>query len=148
MKYFSKNVRFLRQQAGLSQADMEQKLEIKRSTWNNYESGLSKPYIDVLVTIARFFDVTESDLLHVNLYKNSTDANPHITNRPGYSHAEEINATTVEDLRKTINALEKLVASEERLKNELQHRLNEATKSIADYKSKLQELASKGKDRK
>lgn len=145
MKYFSKNIRFLRQQAGLSQADIERKLEIKRSTWNNYESGLSKPYVEALIVIAKFFDVTEGDLLHLNLSKNSADAKQHITNRPGYSDAEQINATTVEDLRKTITVMEKVIASEERLKNELQHQLEIASKSIADYKSRLQEITRKSK---
>lgn len=147
MKYFSKNIRFLRQQAGLSQADIERKLEIKRSTWNNYESGLSKPYVEALIEIAKFFNVTEGDLLHLNLSKNSAAAKQHITNRPGYSDAEQINATTVEDLRKTISAMEKVIASEERLKSELQHRLEAANKSIAEYKSRLQE-AQKSKSRK
>lgn len=148
MKYFSKNIRFLRQQAGLSQADIERKLEIKRSTWNNYESGLSKPYVEALIVIAKFFDVTEGDLLHLNLSKHAADAKQHITNRPGYSDAEQINATSVEDLRKTISAMEKVIASEERLRNELQHQLEAANKSIAEYKSRQQQATRKSKPRK
>lgn len=148
MKYFSKNIRFLRQQAGLSQADIERKLEIKRSTWNNYESGLSKPYVEALIVIAKFFDVTEGDLLHLNLSKNSADAKQHITNRPGYSDAEQINATTVDDLRKTINAMEKVIASEERVKKELQHQLEITTQSLVECKSQLQQITRKSKPRK
>lgn len=145
MKYFSRNIRFLRQQAGLTQADIERKLEIKRSTWNNYESGLSKPYVEVLIGIAKFFDVAEGDLLHLDLSKKLTDAKKHITNMPGYSDAEEVNATTVEDLRKTINAMEKVIASEERLRNELQQQLEAANKSISEYRSRQRETGRKGK---
>jgi transcriptional regulator with XRE-family HTH domain len=148
MKYFSKNIRFLRQQAGLSQADIERKLEIKRSTWNNYESGLSKPYVEALIVIAKFFDVAEGDLLHLNLSKETSGAKQHLTNKPGYSDAEELNATTVEDLRKTITAMEKVIASEERLKTELQQQLEVANKSIAEYKLRLQGTGRKSKPRK
>lgn len=40
---------------------------IQRTTWNNYETGTSIPNLETLCTIAKYFGVTESDLLHEDL---------------------------------------------------------------------------------
>jgi transcriptional regulator with XRE-family HTH domain len=69
MEIFAKNAKFLRELYGLTQADMFAVLGVKRSTWNNYEIGLSKPFIDVLVRISKYFGVSETDLLHTDLSK-------------------------------------------------------------------------------
>lgn len=69
MKYFSKNIAFLRGLKGISQAEIADRLDFKRTTWNGYEVGTSRPYIDGLVKIADYFGVTEADLLHTDLSK-------------------------------------------------------------------------------
>lgn len=69
MKYFAKNIGFLRSLRNLSQAQTADRLGFKRTTWNGYENGTSKPYIDGLVIIANYFDISEADLLHTDLSK-------------------------------------------------------------------------------
>jgi transcriptional regulator with XRE-family HTH domain len=67
LKYLAKNINFLRGLKGISQAEIADRLGFKRTTWNGYESATSKPYIDGLVIIADYFDVSEADLLHTDL---------------------------------------------------------------------------------
>lgn len=67
MDFFASNIKHLREKNGLKQAEIPIKLNINRTTWNNYEAGVSKPNVDGLITIAKYFGVTESDLLHRDL---------------------------------------------------------------------------------
>ena len=67
LKYFAKNITFLRTQKGYTQEQIGHQLGIKRTTWNGYEKGTSQPYVDVLVEIAKYFGISEGDLLHVDL---------------------------------------------------------------------------------
>lgn len=76
MTFFSKNVAYLREKKGLKQTEIEAYTGIKRTAWSNYESGSSKPNLQVLIDIAKKFGVTETDLLHVDLRNASlTDNN-------------------------------------------------------------------------
>jgi transcriptional regulator with XRE-family HTH domain len=72
MKKFAANLKYLRTKHGLTQANMLAKVGIKRSAWKNYETGISKPYIDDLIRIAKYFRVTETELLHVNIKKETS----------------------------------------------------------------------------
>jgi transcriptional regulator with XRE-family HTH domain len=47
----------------LKQTQMEQLLDIKPSTWSNYENGFSEPSIEGLVKISRFFGISLDELL-------------------------------------------------------------------------------------
>lgn len=149
MKYFSKNVRFLRQQAGLRQYDVEKVLDVKRTTWNNYESGLSRPTLEGFVQIAQYFDVSESDLLHVDIGKAFPAVKKNVGKREKQSEAKDENGltTTIGDLRKTIIAQERIIELEGKIKEELSAQLEAAQKTIVDYKTRLKELETKSKSR-
>ncbi|BAV09465.1 Peptidase S24-like [Filimonas lacunae] len=67
MNHFASNIQFLRKFKGLKQAEMLDALGIKRTTWNNYEMGVSQPNIDQIVSIASFFGVSLNMLLVHNL---------------------------------------------------------------------------------
>jgi transcriptional regulator with XRE-family HTH domain len=72
MKYFSANLKYLRQTKGVTQAEIEASTGIERTTWSNYERGKSYPNLKLFHTIANFFGIPEDDLLnsdlsHVNL---------------------------------------------------------------------------------
>lgn len=75
MNYFAKNLKYLREKIGLKQAEVAYQIGFKRTTWNGYETGLSQPYIDGLINIAKYFDITEADLLHTNLSKKGEYSN-------------------------------------------------------------------------
>lgn len=63
MNYFSKNITWYRKQRGLTQDQMFQYVEISRTSWSNYEKGISEPSMDGLIRIANFFVVSVDKLL-------------------------------------------------------------------------------------
>ncbi|HET8885592.1 MAG TPA: helix-turn-helix transcriptional regulator [Salinimicrobium sp.] len=78
LKFLPDNLKYLRKSKELSQDEMCMELgealgfvkengEPKRSKWSNYETGKSQPDLKSFVKIAKFFGVTESNLLHQNL---------------------------------------------------------------------------------
>lgn len=67
MSNLSENLRLLRKHKNLQQEDMQEHLGISRATWSNYELGKTEPKIDVLLTIAAFFDLTVDKLLKEDL---------------------------------------------------------------------------------
>ena len=66
---FPKNLKHLRTKKGLNQLDMESWLGIGRSTWSNYENGVTDPSIDDIVNFAKFFNVTLDELIVRDLGK-------------------------------------------------------------------------------
>jgi len=69
MNNFSLNIQILRKSNGLKQSDFED-INIKRTTWNNYEAGKSEPDIDTILRISKFFEVDLETLLVKDLSKN------------------------------------------------------------------------------
>lgn len=67
--YFDSNIKFLRNRRKLTQDQLSAALEIKRSTLNNYENGISGPSIQSLVLLSDFFHVAIDTLLRVDLSK-------------------------------------------------------------------------------
>ena len=60
---FSERARQLRKEAGLSQTQLAQKLEITQRKLSYLESGQSEPDMETLCRMADFFDVTTDYLL-------------------------------------------------------------------------------------
>ena len=52
----SKNLKQLRKDRGLSQQRVADRLDINRSTYNNYEHGLAEPNINTLIKISHFYN--------------------------------------------------------------------------------------------
>lgn len=67
--YFDSNIKFLRNRKKLTQDQLALALEIKRSTLNNYENGISGPSILSLVILSDYFHVAIDTLLRVDLAK-------------------------------------------------------------------------------
>lgn len=67
MKFFSSNVKLLREQFRMTQAEIETRIGIERTTWGNYERGKSFPNLKLFHSIANFFGVPEDELLNVDL---------------------------------------------------------------------------------
>lgn len=137
MKYFSKNVKLLRESTGMSQQAFAESIGIIRTTWHNYESGHSNPNLEGLITIAKFFDVTESDLLHTDLTK--VYAKPRERNKANVAE-EDIQTTPntiITDLRKTIAAMEKIIHFNDYLQADLNRQLKEARDQNNDLLQQL-----------
>jgi transcriptional regulator with XRE-family HTH domain len=69
VKYLAKNLKFLREKRNWKQSEMPDIAGVGRTTWNMYESGASKPSLDDFIRIVKLFDVSETDILHVDLSK-------------------------------------------------------------------------------
>ena len=70
MNYFSSNIKFLRERAGLLQSHMLEKTGINGATWSNYELNKTEPDIDGIIKISKFFRIQLSDLIQKNLKSN------------------------------------------------------------------------------
>lgn len=75
LEYLSKNLKVLRKSKKLSQDEICVKLgfinettgKTARSKWSNYETGNSQPILNDLIKIAKFFDISETKLLHTDI---------------------------------------------------------------------------------
>jgi len=72
MSIFAKNIRFLREKKGLTQAGMPDALGFSQSAWNNYEKEVSMPRFNDLIKISNFFGVNIDDLVTKDLAGGST----------------------------------------------------------------------------
>lgn len=61
------NIRYLRKHAGYTQAQLAEKLDIKRSLVGAYEEGRAEPKLSTLVNVARLFEVSLDDLITSDL---------------------------------------------------------------------------------
>lgn len=65
------NIRFLRKRSGLSQAEMADRLEIKRSNIAAYESKNVEPRLRIVLEMAKLFDVSVKSLIDTRLDNES-----------------------------------------------------------------------------
>ena len=59
----AENIKFYRKQLGLTQGQLAEKLQGKKSLISNYENGYSTPDIYTLCKLAEIFDVTLDELV-------------------------------------------------------------------------------------
>jgi transcriptional regulator with XRE-family HTH domain len=64
---FTKNLKFLRKRKGLSQLELADKMNMKRSTLSGYENSVSQPTTQALMAFSTFFNISVDTLLKVNL---------------------------------------------------------------------------------
>ena len=68
MEYFSKNLSFLRKNAGKTQNEVAFDLGLKqRSRYSNYEQGVSQPDFTVLFKLAEYYNINITALLKEDL---------------------------------------------------------------------------------
>ena len=72
MNNFPSNLKYLRKKKGLLQDEMQLKLGISRTTWSNYENGITNPSVDDLIRFSKFFGVTLDELIIENLTDNNS----------------------------------------------------------------------------
>lgn len=75
--FMAQNLRFLRESAKLTQQNIQDRLQISRNTWSNWENEKSEPSLDNLFRIAHFFDINIGDLLARPLAEMEEDHIPH-----------------------------------------------------------------------
>jgi len=67
MTTFSKNIRLLRGRRKITQGDIANSLQMKRSTIGGYETGVAYPSISALISLSEFFNVSIDTLVRVDL---------------------------------------------------------------------------------
>ena len=70
MIFLKENMRYLRKQKGMTQADLADKLDIKRSLIGSYEEGRGVPKLTVIKQMSELFGVSMDELLAVNISEN------------------------------------------------------------------------------
>jgi transcriptional regulator with XRE-family HTH domain len=67
MNYIATNLRNLRARRKATQDDVAFVLKISRSTYNNYESGLSEPKIETIIMLADYYLISIDTLVRKDL---------------------------------------------------------------------------------
>ena len=65
--HLPKNLFFLRKRRGLNQDQMQACVGIQRTTWSNYENGVTEPSINDLISFSKFFGISLDDLVTIDL---------------------------------------------------------------------------------
>ena len=65
MNKFSQNLKALRLEAHISQAELAEKMGVGQRTVSNWERGARQPDYDTLIKIAKYFEVSTDYLLGV-----------------------------------------------------------------------------------
>ena len=60
---FATNLKLLRNQIGMSQKDLAEKLNVSFKTISHWESGYSEPGLDALLILKDIFSVSYEDLI-------------------------------------------------------------------------------------
>lgn len=106
MNYFAKNIKLLRKQKGLTQAQILNFVGFKQSTWNGYETGNSQPYMDGLIKISDYFNVPLSDLIEKDLSISTNKKKPQEESQEN-AYQEFVNPSLIEEKNTSTNASEK-----------------------------------------
>ena len=67
------NLKTLRKNKGLSQEELSIKLNVVRQTISKWETGLSVPDAEMLITISEFFETLVSDILGESIEEKETN---------------------------------------------------------------------------
>ncbi len=68
MQTFAKRLRELRKERGLTQVEIAEVLKIKQQSYTRYELNTSEPCYEMLVEIAKYFEVSTDFLLGIKDY--------------------------------------------------------------------------------
>ncbi|MDB5261810.1 MAG: transcriptional regulator [Adhaeribacter sp.] len=96
------NLKFLRKKNGLTQAQLAEKLNIKRSLVGAYEEGRAEPRLSTLVNISRLFEVSLDQLVTLELSKNKPEASKEIQNGTDGGKLRVLAITIDQDNRENI----------------------------------------------
>lgn len=67
IRILAQNLRFLRQQEGLSQKAVADQLRITRGRYAKYEDAASEPPLDILIKMSDYFDIGVDSLITIDL---------------------------------------------------------------------------------
>lgn len=70
--FLAHHLKELRLAKHYTQSYVSSQIHLARSSYSNYESGLRTPTLDILVSLASFYNISIDDLIGLNLYPNHT----------------------------------------------------------------------------
>lgn len=108
MSYFSKNIKFLREERKLGQSELAGLLGVSRDNVASYERG-SIPKLDVLVKIVNLFHIGLSDLVEKDL--EIALSSPPMAAESGeeYQSDSQNEGLTLKSLQKLVKVQEKYI---------------------------------------
>lgn len=107
--FFGKNLTFLRNKKGLKLQEIGDELGFSRSQWNNYECNISFPKFLDLIKISKYFDVTESDLIHKDLENHKHNNENNIKMPKEFTELLNERKYTIDLQKKQITMLEQML---------------------------------------
>jgi transcriptional regulator with XRE-family HTH domain len=69
--YFDSNIKLLRKRKKLTQDEVAERLQMKRSTLSGYENRVAQPGLDILLAFSEYYNIALDTLLKVDLSKLS-----------------------------------------------------------------------------
>ncbi|RIJ41911.1 XRE family transcriptional regulator [Pontibacter oryzae] len=102
MQLVTSNIRHLRKHAGYTQAQLAEKLDIKRSLVGAYEEGRAEPKLSTLVNVAKLFQVSLDDLITRDLQHAAPYGNAGGTDRAAGGNLRVLAITVDQDERENI----------------------------------------------
>src|SRR5690349_12407946 len=76
----STNLKYLRKRENLTQVQLAEKLQIKRSLIGAYEEGRAEPKLVTLVKMAQVFNMSVDELINPELPNLAKNSNAHASN--------------------------------------------------------------------
>lgn len=113
--FFGENLHYLREKNNLTLQQIANILGFSRSQWNNYEVNTSYPKFLDLIKISKYFDIRESDLIHIDLRSSFNNINKSNNLEENYKQLLDI----LEERRYIIELQKEKIAS---LEKELQQK--------------------------
>lgn len=86
---FAKKVRYLRENAGFSQGDVADRLDVTRPTVSNWESGRARPRLNKLTELADLFGTTVADLMGEDASEAAISGASRMVPLLGFAHMGE-----------------------------------------------------------
>ncbi|MFT3825891.1 MAG: helix-turn-helix transcriptional regulator [Chitinophagaceae bacterium] len=74
--HLPKNLHYLRKKKGLLQEEMHMHVGIQRTTWSNYENGITDPSVNDLINFSNFFGVSLDELIRFDIALRDSHIDP------------------------------------------------------------------------
>ena len=108
MNYFSKNLKWFRENRGVGQAELAEILEVSRNNVASYERG-SVPKLEIMLKIVKLFHTTLEDMIEKDFQSIPPSENNEAVNAGRDRQTPQSEDTTVESLQKLIKVQEKYI---------------------------------------
>jgi transcriptional regulator with XRE-family HTH domain len=108
----SVNLKYLRRKIGLKQHQIRNIFNITRSTWSNYENGVTTPSVIDLINFSRYFGISLDELILHDL--ESRDPSPltvvkkSIPRRVLYAFNDAMSAAAEPDIQYVLDEIKRL----------------------------------------